>query len=71
MLAECDADARDMPANRICPIDVPNVEAISLQVFRERVLRQVQTCPHNGGTSLEIEGVVFIRGVPINVDIPI
>ena len=31
ILAERYADARDIPANRICPIDVPNVETISLK----------------------------------------
>ena len=71
ILAERYADARDIPANRICPIDVPNVETISLQVFRERVLQPLQACLHNGGASLEIEAVVLMRGVPINVDIPV
>ena len=71
ILAERYADARDIPANRICPIDVPNVETISLQVFRERVLQPLQACLNIWGASLEIEAVVLMRGVPINVDIPV
>ncbi|HJL16777.1 MAG TPA: TIGR03790 family protein [Sandaracinaceae bacterium LLY-WYZ-13_1] len=69
-LAERYAEARDVPANQVCLLDVEDVETVSLEAYRTDFLEPLRTCLDGGGARERIEAVLLVRGVPLRVTVP-
>ncbi len=70
-LAQRYAEARDVPANQVCLLDVPDMEDVDLDVFTMQVLQPLQACLDAGGVRDRIEAALLIRGLPLRVGIPV
>jgi uncharacterized protein (TIGR03790 family) len=68
-LAQAYAAARDVPARRICSLDLPTDVDMTLDDFRTRLLQPLQTCLQATGALEKVEAVVVMRGVPLRVTI--
>ncbi len=64
------ADARDVPQNQICLLDVMDVEDLTLEEYTSTFLEPLRACLDAGGVRDRIEAAVLIRGVPLRVSIP-
>lgn len=65
------AAARDIPAPRVCGVDLPDEASISLEVYRERLLIPLRRCLMATGGMAAIEALVLAKGIPLEVRIPV
>ncbi len=70
-LAERYASARDVPANRVCLLELPEVEDLTLEDYGTLFLEPLRACLDAGGVRDRIEAAVLIRGVPLRVSVPV
>lgn len=70
-LAQRYAAARDVPQNRVCLLDLPDTEDITLADYTSLLLEPLRTCLDAGGVRDRVEAAVLMRGVPLRVDVPV
>lgn len=70
-LARRYAAARDVPANRVCLLALPEVEDLTLEDYTALFLEPLRACLDAGGVRDRVEAAVLIRGVPLRVSVPV
>lgn len=70
-LAERYADARSIPDRQVCLLDLPRRSRMDLGVYETDFLAPFEACLDRAGATSRVESVVLVKGVPIQVAIPV
>ncbi|MCC7542944.1 MAG: hypothetical protein IT379_42405, partial [Deltaproteobacteria bacterium] len=66
-LAERYVAARQVPRSRLCVLDLPVTDDVSVEVLRDALIEPLRACL--GDAMEHVEAVVLVRGVPLRVDV--
>lgn len=69
-LARAYVEARQVPENQLCLLDVEDTVDLTLEAFRTDVRDPLMDCLANAGVLTRIEAVLIVRGIPLRVTVP-